>query len=107
MKKGLYYARIHRHDPVNLGAVKKCHGIMEGFRQLGCKMDMVWYDSEGVVFNEEVIFRFPLSTNSGAIRNILFHQLFFDIALTNRLDFRQYDFLFLRYPLSHPGFIRF
>jgi hypothetical protein len=33
--------------------------------------------------------------------------LLFDAVLASRIDFRQYDFMFIRYPLAHPGFIRF
>ncbi len=105
MKKGLYYCRIHRKDPINLGAVKKSHGLMSGFRQLGYEMDIIWYGSEGIFLNEQVIFRFPLSTDSSACGNILFHHLMFDAVIAHQVDFRQYGFLWLRYPLSHPGFI--
>lgn len=106
-KKGLYYARIHRHDPVNLGAVKKCYGLLKGFRKLGNEMDIVWYGSEGVIFNDEVIFDFNLSTRSSHFRNITFHHLFFDAIIATRIDLRKYDFMFIRYPLAHPMFIYF
>lgn len=105
--RGLYYARIHRADPVNLGAVKKCRGLLNGFRQSGYEIDIAWYGSEGVVLNETVICRFPLSSDSGAWHNILFHHLAFDAVLSRKLDFRRYDFIFIRYPLAHPGFLLF
>lgn len=105
--RGLYYARIHRADPVNLGAVKKCRGLLNGFRQSGYEMDIAWYGSKGVVLNETVICRFPLSSDSGAWHNILFHHLAFDAVLSRKLDFQRYDFIFIRYPLAHPGFLLF
>lgn len=106
MKKAFLYARIHRNDPINLGAVKKYYGLLKGFNQLGYDCDIVWYGGDGVFLNDEKICRFSLSVNSSAFRNIMFHHIWFDAAIERAVDFSQYDFMFVRYPLAHPGFLR-
>ncbi len=105
-RKGIYYCRINSHDPVNKGAVQKCHGLMEGFRSLGWDMDIVWYSEAGILVNDQVVFRFPFATTTEAWRNVLFNHLLFDQQVLKTVNFAQYELFFVRYPLSHPGFLR-
>ena len=105
VKKLLYYSRINSQDPVNKGAVQKCKALMKGFQRLGWQADMVWLHGDGILFYDEILFPFKFADNAESWKNILFNHLLFDWIIAKKIDFTQYQLFFVRYPLSHPGFL--
>lgn len=104
-QKILLYARINSNDPVNLGAVNKYKGILQGFRTLGFQADLVWQGEKGLLFNEEVYHAFRLNVSMESCRNIFFNFILFDWHVARRINFADYDIFWVRFPLCHPAFI--
>ncbi len=104
-KKILIYARFHLDNPINLGLVKKYRGIAIALRRSGYEVDVVSYSSAGILFNEALLYPFPYTGHSSAVRNLLFNHLRFDAVVGRLMDFSAYSLLFIRFPMAHPGFL--
>lgn len=101
---GLYYARINQDSPYNVGVVKKIEAQLKAFAMDGIRMDVVKFQSNGILFNQDIIIHRRFG------RGFYDYAYFFwnwDRDLMASIDFSSYDFIYIRYPLSYPAFIAF
>lgn len=103
-KKGLYYCRIKRNTAANIGIINKIKAQVKAFAAYGISMDVVSYHNEGVLFNEDTIVHRSFGTR---LKSLAYFFWGWDRELLSKIDFDTYDFIYIRYPLSYPGFIIF
>lgn len=103
-KKGLYYCRINRDALTNIGILKKIEAQIKAFVANDIRVDVVSYHNEGVLFNEDTIIHRSFGTR---LKSLVYFFWGWDRELLSKIDFDTYDFIYIRYPLSYPGFIIF
>lgn len=106
-KKLLYYCRINKDDKANSGVIKKCLGQVEGLKQLGWEVEMVWICNQGILLNNKLIYEFRSNLFSKRLHTYLFYYFKWSFLLIRLLDFKKYKFYYVRYELSHFGLISF
>jgi glycosyltransferase involved in cell wall biosynthesis len=96
--KGFFYFRMDLDAPEHIGVRKKILHILEAFRASGVETDAAFFTDRGLEMGGEVLMEFSANRlrrgwekNSAAYRRLL-----------ARLDFRKYDFAWLRVGLVLP-----
>ena len=100
--RGLYYARVNQDKTSSLGVIQKIRGQVRALEALGAGMDSIWLGNRGVWRNGVIRLPIPLRP---PLWSYLFYALVLDWLLARRIDFRHFDFIYIRYPLATPGFL--
>ena len=105
--KGLIYYRINEDEVANVGVHKKCLAQVAAFKNLGVQTDLVLLSDKGVLLNDQLIHTFSKPLLSNAPSKYWF--FFFNLLpiISKHINFKNYDFIYFRYALSHPSLIRF
>ncbi|HOY06133.1 MAG TPA: glycosyltransferase [Saprospiraceae bacterium] len=104
--KGLFYFRTHRNDPANQGVVGKCEAYVQAFTAQGIDADVIWYDEEGLVFNDrKIVVSFPGNRKKSVGHFLTFYRNG-DRRLAHTLNFREYDFIVIRHMPTHRAFLK-
>lgn len=103
--KGLFYYRTHRDDPTNQGVVQKCETYAQAFQKNGIRTDVVWYSDKGLIINDKTIASPFWNNRKKSPGHVLMFYLFGDRLLRQQVDFREYDFFFIRHMPVHPAFL--
>lgn len=106
-KKALFYCRINRDDKANAGVIKKCKGQVAGLRQLGWKVDMIWFCKDGVLLNERIIVPFKRTLIPHSWISYFFYFFQWHDLLLRKLKVEDYSFIYVRYEMSHPNLLYF
>lgn len=103
-KKILFFARIDLSIPFYFGLKRKVEGQSDGMRALGYEVDLVNYCPDGLVLNQnEIIHRFK---KNGAVSSRLNYYRDSYIKLPEAINFKDYDFLFIRYQMSNHFLVK-
>lgn len=101
MKILLIYS-LNQSNPALVGLVKKMHEQFKAFTSLA-KTDLVHMGYEGVYINNLLIKSFP----SGRLGYLYgYYWLFFN-SIEKMVDLKEYDLIYIRYPLAFPDFVNF
>jgi len=106
-KKALFYCRINCDDRANAGVVKKCLGQVEGFRQIGWDVDMVWLCNKGILLNNELIHLFKYEIEPHNLNTYLFYFFRWHDILIMKLKLHEYNLIYARYELAHLKLVSF
>ncbi len=104
-KKVLFYSRINKSLSANYGVANKCDEQVEGLRRMGWEVDYIWLNDDGVFLNQNIIFSFVAKLRRITFFNYFFLYFRFHAILRNKVDFLNYQLVYMRYELSHPQFL--
>ncbi len=102
-KRILQIYRINRDDTANAGVIKKCLAQYKAFNQHGYNADMLQLCNEGVLLNDHLIYRKTLQSHS--LSMYWFYISSFPFVILQKVDFRQYDLIYLRHPFFDPSLV--
>ena len=105
--KGLYYCRINKDNAQHLGVIKKCQSQAFAFRNTEIELDLLWYSNQGILLNDQLLRKSRFNWLKHPVFSYFFY-LFIEIPQLIRLiNFKEYDFLYLRFVALHPYFLFF
>ncbi len=104
MPKALLYARINKDKAENIGVKRKLLAQLNGIRKCGIEADLLWYGQQGIYLNDQLIYQRSFKNN---LKDYLFFLWGWDSLVLSILDISSYEWFYLRYALTHPGFLKF
>ena len=103
--RGLYYCRINKDKALNLGVIKKCESQSRAFHKAKIELDLLWHSDQGLLLNDQLIKKYRFHWLKHPVYTY-FYYLFSEMPQIIRLiDFRNYDFLYIRFVPVHPYFL--
>lgn len=104
--RALAYFRINEDDVANSGVRKKCKMQVEAMRNLGVETDMIYLCRKGILKNKDLLYETKRPIVPHTLSTYLFYFFTLLRIIRQKVDFRQYDIIFIRYPLSDPLFLK-
>lgn len=102
--EGLLVYPISIDHPGNRGIINKMEYQLEALSSLTGNVDLVCSSRRGPVFNGELAGKYPVT---GRWFDSVNHYGLFYSHLEKYVRAKRYDFLYIRYPLALPSFLRF
>ncbi|MEI6409362.1 MAG: hypothetical protein WCR52_08270 [Bacteroidota bacterium] len=103
--RGLFYFRTHRNDPANQGVVQKCEAYTRAFQANQIEADVLWYSDKGLIFNDKPLGSSLFNSPKKSLGHLALFYGLGDFQITKTIDFKQYDFFFIRHMPTHPAFL--
>ena len=105
--KGFFYFPINIQRLDNQGVVKKCLALSNAFRERGATADVFMLSNDGILKNEQLWQ--PLNTTfqgNKYLSYLIYYRLIFNY-LVQKNDFKNYDFIYIRFTFLTLSFIHF
>lgn len=96
--------RININETAHTGVLNKMHQQTRALQSLGNQVSVVNHDHDHIYLNEKILDSYSIKNKR---QRYHFNFRYFFKALRNKLKFRDYDLIYIRYPFSSPSFLRF